>query len=70
MESEFRESFHRVCLLSPLSDFEGSRGCERVPFGARCNALRQSGGGGHNVHIRAQRRRETNHDLLLHLSVL
>ena len=57
------------CLLSPLSNFEVSPLCASL-WCARCNALRQSGGGGHIVHTRAWSRRETNSNLLLHLSVL
>ena len=66
MGSEFQESLYCVLSLSPLSYFKVSLSSECVHFCARCNAPRQSGGGGHIVHTQAQKSRETNDDLLLH----
>ena len=66
MVSEFQGSLYCVLSLSPLSHFEVSLSSKCVHFCARCNALRQSGGGGHIVHTQAQKSRETNDDLLLH----
>ena len=63
---EFQGSFYCVLSLSPLSDFEVS---VSVHCCARFKALRQSGGGGHIVHIQAEKSRETNDDLLLHLFI-